>query len=754
MYPGDSGLCAREPGSGQYGGGKPRAPCSRPLLLVIHQGARGVGDDWLAVFVGLEDNGAQAAPRAVTLHVGVARVVRVREDRLPEKPLDGLRARGHGHVHDGLDLGTAAPDAIARDDVPESTGFRLPGLAATTIGVPASSAGHRNSLSVEFCTAAPTTALIAGERWSAGAEMAGAPPVSRRARRSVVAGNGSQPSLKRSLDVSSRSRDSASRAVVSSCSARAEWGESRPAAWYKRDSGTPRNSGGLSRGRESVGGCCRGRPRIQKRRPSTPRLSQVVVGNFLAATRSECRGDPADGINDRPGVGARPAQSSRREAGWPRIGLRARRHAALESVGSGEPVVVGPGHLRCTVLVYSEGSGRAESGCELARPGAALSEKAREGRSRWCRLGVERWGWRRVHNSRGARKTGLSRVPDDTRRGRAHRRPGNSCVCCSSIQRMCGESGQRRVAVCSCQGRTSADDTPRNSGAGPGSANRPRGRPGSVGRGALRPRKRNRAPLAQAGVEEVEAQEKFGTAMAIAMAPVAGASWKEERPWARGWDYALPGEQRPPARRAACLSCRQPAIVDGRLLVVRARRDRGVRAVDRARAFAMTIARAAGRKVLMYMSLRGGQMSMGLARRKLQLRYFSKGLLDVHVRTSGDHTFREDLDSMVLRGAPTWKLGLHVTLRDSMEREAHVIQGNIRGEGAPAYPGARLLDGRQKAVQLRLVLKQLVKSGELSKDPIAGARVFAAVAWGPWGRARRRRAGARRGPSARGRALP
>ncbi|KAL8439279.1 hypothetical protein Efla_003581 [Eimeria flavescens] len=75
---------------------------------------------------------------------------------------------------------------------------------------------------------------------------------------------------------------------------------------------------------------------------------------------------------------------------------------------------------------------------------------------------------------------------------------------------MCGESGQRRGGVGSCQGRTSGDDTPGNSGQGPNSADRPSGRPGSVERGFLRPLKRNRASRAQPGVEEVEAPEGAG----------------------------------------------------------------------------------------------------------------------------------------------------------------------------------------------------------------------------------------------------
>ncbi|KAL8431202.1 hypothetical protein Efla_000147 [Eimeria flavescens] len=65
---------------------------------------------------------------------------------------------------------------------------------------------------------------------------------------------------------------------------------------------------------------------------------------------------------------------------------------------------------------------------------------------------------------------------------------------------MCRQSAQRRVTVCSSPGKTSADDTPGNSGRLPGSADRPRGVPGSVGRGALRQRKRNTAARAQAGI--------------------------------------------------------------------------------------------------------------------------------------------------------------------------------------------------------------------------------------------------------------
>ncbi|KAL8425454.1 hypothetical protein Efla_006853 [Eimeria flavescens] len=56
-------------------------------------------------------------------------------------------------------------------------------------------------------------ARVAGERRRGGAEMRGVALMSRRARRSVVAGSGSEPSLKRSLNVSSRSSNSANSAV-------------------------------------------------------------------------------------------------------------------------------------------------------------------------------------------------------------------------------------------------------------------------------------------------------------------------------------------------------------------------------------------------------------------------------------------------------------------------------------------------------------------------------------------------------------
>ncbi|KAL8428451.1 hypothetical protein Efla_003267 [Eimeria flavescens] len=296
---------------------------SRPVLLVFQKGAQGADDAALAVLIGLAEDGAQAVPRSVTVHVKLARVVWVREDGLraeglaktaprqiarltplktlidrggleqshghagdardelaiilafTEETLDGLSFRGHRHVHDDLDLGRAGPDAVERDDVSEvlnggssetalhrvelevgsAKGANVTGVLSRTRYKQSYRQFSQSRRSIACCPATCPPYAENSRDWkrSQGKEKHGAAapiggvsrlaPVSRRARRSVVAGSGSGPSLKRSFNASNRSCKSAKLAVVRQLFGEGRVGKKPPGTFYKRGWRLPRNSG-------------------------------------------------------------------------------------------------------------------------------------------------------------------------------------------------------------------------------------------------------------------------------------------------------------------------------------------------------------------------------------------------------------------------------------------------------------------------------------------------------------------------------